>query len=144
MSHKLNIPNRRKRPSRIKWFEENYERIAEKAAAWREKNKEKYRNYMREYSRKNRDRINQNQRKCRRLRIYGLTEEKYNELLIRQKHACAICGKGKKKYDLAVDHDHKTGKIRGVLCSPCNRALGILGDSLESLKRAVDYLESKL
>lgn len=59
------------------------------------------------------------------LRVYGITELEYNSLLKKQGNCCAICGKNKtqEKRNLAVDHDHKTGRIRGLLCSFCNQRL---------------------
>jgi hypothetical protein len=75
------------------------------------------------------------------LRKYGITLKYYNELLIKQGGKCAICrqkcSSGKR---LAVDHDHKTGIVRGLLCGHCNTALGKLHDSPEVIKRALDYV----
>jgi Recombination endonuclease VII len=82
-------------------------------------------------------------------RTYGITDEQYQILLAYQSTVlgnppgtCAICGiaNGKTKR-LAVDHDHKTGRVRGVLCGPCNKdVIGRLG--VDALLRAVDYLLS--
>lgn len=57
------------------------------------------------------------------LKRYGITEDQYNELLRKQEGRCAVCGRdgGKFKTKLAVDHDHKTGHVRGLLCKYCNR-----------------------
>jgi len=76
-------------------------------------------------------------------RKFGITPEQYQAIYEAQNGKCAICqratGKIKK---LAVDHDHKTGKIRGLLCSVCNRMiLGSLRDDIEALQRAIDYLK---
>ena len=109
---------------------------------WRVLNKEKHASYMKYYCRKNREHINIMQRVHRIKRLYGLTDIQYQELLKSQNGGCGICGKIKKKYNLSVDHDHKTGKIRGLLCSPCNRALGILGDSSEALQKVLRYLNN--
>jgi hypothetical protein len=57
-------------------------------------------------------------------RQFGITGAQYVEQLRRQSGGCAICGRHPKTNRLAVDHDHKTGKVRGLLCSPCNRHLG--------------------
>lgn len=78
---------------------------------------------------------------------YNITLEKYNELLTKQNGVCAICLKAEKiidgRYgkirDLAVDHDHKTNSIRGLLCSNCNRALGGFQDSILLLESAKQY-----
>jgi hypothetical protein len=58
-------------------------------------------------------------------RHYGITLEQYNEMLEKQDHRCAVCEKHRDdmKINLAVDHDHKTGEIFGLLCSYCNRYL---------------------
>lgn len=73
---------------------------------------------------------------------FGITKEEYARLLKKQKGCCAVCKRpptGRFKR-LAVDHCHKTKKIRGLLCSGCNRAMGYLGDSPQTLQRAVNYL----
>lgn len=57
-----------------------------------------------------------------------------------KKFGKATRNKGYKNYKLAIDHDHKTGKIRGVLCFPCNKALGFMEDDIERLKNAIKYL----
>lgn len=88
-------------------------------------------------------------RSCRicRLRIYkayhlkkryGLTQQAYEQLKINQTHKCKICGCVRK---LVVDHDHKTGNIRGLLCASCNQALGLFRDSKATLEAATNYLK---
>lgn len=73
---------------------------------------------------------------------FGLTLEQYNEILIKQNFCCALCERhvSQFKIRLAVDHDHKTGRIRGLLCTSCNVALAVLGDSEESIQNVLDYL----
>ena len=76
-------------------------------------------------------------------KMYGLTLEEYNKMSNSQKHVCKICGESEPyNTSLAVDHCHTTGKIRGLLCSNCNRALGFMKDSKERLKNAIVYLSS--
>lgn len=80
---------------------------------------------------------------------YGITPETYDRLLEEQGGVCAIClrppsretGAGTRVLRLGVDHDHRTGRIRGLLCTSCNGALGRLGDTVESIKRVLAYLE---
>ncbi len=77
---------------------------------------------------------------------YGLTLEQYNEILREQGLGCAICKSGNsdmkgKGYLFRVDHDHNTGKIRGLLCHNCNVALGLMKDSPALLRKAAQYLE---
>lgn len=73
---------------------------------------------------------------------YGLTEEAYQKLIADQDDCCGICGRRRdpKGKALHIDHDHETGKVRGLLCSPCNGFLGRIGDSIEDLEKVRRYL----
>ena len=73
------------------------------------------------------------------LRQYGLTIQQYNRIWWRQKGKCAVCGKKKR---LVVDHNHKTNKVRGLLCNKCNSGLGLFDDSTKKLSQAIKYLTS--
>jgi len=75
----------------------------------------------------------------RRLRPYRITLEGFQRLYRKQGGRCAIC---RREGRLQIDHDHRTGRVRGLLCRECNVALGLLRDSLESLRAAVRYLRS--
>lgn len=79
---------------------------------------------------------------------YGIDLTEFNVLLEKQNNLCAICKKPESSVHqsgilkkLSVDHDHKTGKIRGLLCYNCNRGIGHLQDNLEILNNAIAYLE---
>lgn len=73
---------------------------------------------------------------------YGLAPGDYERLLALQQGRCAICRRRPRAKRLAVDHNHGTGKVRGLLCEPCNRrVLGGGHDSLQILRNAVYYLE---
>ena len=80
---------------------------------------------------------------------YGIGIADFNVMLSKQNNVCAICGKPEKDLNhntgtprnLAVDHDHKTGKIRGLLCGNCNKGLGKFLDDPELLLKAVNYLK---
>lgn len=82
-------------------------------------------------------------------RTYGITLNDYNELLEAQNGVCAICGnpettinkRGNRVQDLAVDHDHTTGKVRGLLCRKCNRILGDANENIAILTMATNYLK---
>lgn len=77
----------------------------------------------------------------RRAKKYGLREEDFLKLLLSQDGRCAICKKmSQPSTDLHIDHCHQSGKVRGLLCSGCNMAIGRLGDSLEYLRSAYEYL----
>lgn len=85
------------------------------------------------------------------MRDFGISKEKYASMLQSQNNCCAICGihesqnviKSKhtsKSKRLAVDHDHKTGMVRSLLCSKCNNGLGYFNDDINVLKNAIKYL----
>jgi hypothetical protein len=75
-----------------------------------------------------------------RKRKYGVTRDQYNTRLQEQDGVCAICQREDPHRALAVDHDHKTGEVRGLLCADCNTALGKFQDDPEVLHRAKTYL----
>lgn len=70
---------------------------------------------------------------------YGLPKEDFLELAKAQKYRCAICGKLYGKGH--IDHDHNTGKVRGILCVACNTALGLLKDDVALFESAITYLK---
>ena len=82
------------------------------------------------------------------MRKYGITLEQYDAMLDEQENKCAICFvsfKGvRDACSSVVDHDHQTGKVRGILCNSCNRGLGLMDDNIEVLKNAVAYLQESL
>lgn len=74
------------------------------------------------------------------LKRFGLSEEDYTKMLVSQNGVCAVCKQpGFKR--LAVDHCHKTGKIRGLLCSSCNSAEGLLKSDSTIIRALADYVE---
>ena len=82
-------------------------------------------------------------------KMYGITLDDYAAMLKSQAGVCAICkcvevalGKGGRVKPLAVDHDHDTGKVRGLLCHSCNHGLGVMRDNPALLRAAADYLEA--
>ena len=111
-------------------------------------NKEKTRRNGRNYAKKRRQtpegKIRQRENTLKTL--YGLTVEEFNDLYTKQNGRCAICGqpkkvKGKtKKETICVDHNHKTGKVRGLLCHYCNITLGFLENNLHLLDKMLAYL----
>lgn len=72
---------------------------------------------------------------------YGMTSEGFESMFDSQGRKCALCRSDKTdSKNFVVDHCHETGRIRGILCSSCNRALGIFKDSVVMLKKAIEYL----
>ena len=77
---------------------------------------------------------------------FNMSLDEYNSLLEAQGHKCAICGQpemvtrnGIPKM-MCIDHDHETGKVRGLLCNNCNRGIGLIGESPDWLQKAINYL----
>jgi hypothetical protein len=117
---------------------------------WKEKrsSSEDYKGYMREWYRKARLAnpdyyFNQDLK-----RKYGVTLEWYQNKLSEQNNVCAICKQPEraiirnKVISMPVDHCHKTGKARGLLCTKCNRGLGLFQDNVQFFKNAIEYLRS--
>lgn len=71
---------------------------------------------------------------------YNLTVEQYEQMFANQGGGCSICGQRQERR-LAIDHDHETGKVRGLLCHTCNVGLGNFHDLPTLLRRAIAYLE---
>ena len=85
--------------------------------------------------------IDKEKARLRLLAQYGLTEQSFADLLYEQGYVCAICRSAEwGRRGPHIDHDHTTDKVRGLLCSICNLAIGMLGDDAPSLFRAFDYL----
>jgi len=85
-------------------------------------------------------------------KLFGIDIEQYRNILEKQNGVCAICEQKETVIDkrinkvrrLSVDHDHKTGKVRGLLCAKCNHLLGNIKDNIKILNRSILYLEDKL
>lgn|SRR4030065_2463145 len=108
----------------------------EKAKQWRKK-------WGAEWKKKHPNRILINKLR----RQYDITWDYFNLILNNQNHCCAIC---KLKLDInfaygyAIDHCHKTNKVRGILCRSCNIGLGVFKDSLLNLEAAIKYLKTDI
>lgn len=78
-------------------------------------------------------------------RLYNITIDEYNSLFEKQNGRCAICGTHQSELTrkLAVDHSHKDGTIRGLLCSKCNTALGLVNENLDIIYSMIDYINDK-
>ena len=118
-----------KRANGLRYRAEHREEIKAKGKAWRLANKERQTDYYR--------RRNLRQR-------FGMTLEQYNQMFQEQNGCCLTCGvhQSEVKHVFHVDHNHETGKVRGILCFRCNAALGNLGDNVDTLKAMIKYLEA--
>lgn len=117
-----------------KWRESNPKRYRELQRKWRAENREHYRAYHREYTERYRQRLNF----AATARRYGLNAAQLHLMYERQEYRCAICRKEKK---LTVDHCHRTGAVRELLCQSCNNVLGNMQDNTQLLQAAIDYIE---
>ena len=107
--------------------------MQEQRALWGQENKD----HLNEWRRQNWVAVG------RRFKRRGATQELYDNLYEIQRGCCALCNEPEEKFAwLCIDHDHETGRIRGLLCPNCNRGLGLLQDNPILLKKAAQYVES--
>ncbi len=78
----------------------------------------------------------------KRTAIYGITVSRYQDILTLQENKCAICKKSFQETHDYIDHDHKNGEVRGVLCQKCNMGIGMFDENLSILVEAINYLSS--
>lgn len=128
-----------------KYRQENREKFRESQKKWQAKNPAKVKQYAKtNYIRNIRVRQNYNLKK-----LCGITIDQYDETFERQGGVCAICGQPetmKNQYGvrrLSADHDHATGRFRGLLCNNCNRFVGFCDESVGVLKKTIQYLEAQ-
>lgn len=133
------------------WYMKNRDRLLEKAKNNRLKNKDRCIAATKRWSEMNPDKRRLIYLKSRLKIKYNITADVYFSLLENQSGVCAICfspetkiiNNNKNIAILAVDHDHKTGKIRGLLCKSCNIAIGSMKDSIDRLLSAATYLRER-
>jgi DNA repair exonuclease SbcCD ATPase subunit len=132
---------RKKNPEKIVGYrKKNYQKHKEKINGDNRKyyreHKEESKKYQQEYNRKNKTKV----QGWRLTHLYNISLEEVDALLIKQQHRCPICKRSLKETLRCVDHDHKTGKTRGILCSKCNLGIGHFEDDPDLLESAVKYL----
>ncbi len=127
---------------RKEYRQSNKEKIAERDKEYCSKNAEQTRLRSARWYSNNKDRS----KNTRLVRKYNITLDDYNKMLLEQDGKCWTCSikieDTKKKY-LCVDHNHLTGQVRGLLCDPCNVALGLLKESQEIIANLSKYLYEK-
>lgn len=119
------LANKHKYKSRIKkYYADNRDRIVEISNKWKSENKPRL-------------------RELQLLRHYGINNETFNKMFNDQNGQCAICKRHQSELPktLSVDHDHNTGKVRGLLCDRCNRAIGFMKDDPNLLVSAAEYIK---
>lgn len=124
---KRNKENTRK--ASRKWYAKDKDREIQRTLAWQKKHPENVRQMARR----------------RRFKKYGLTEAQFQEMLLLQENKCGICRKFlEKEHEQHIDHNHKTGQVRMVLCPKCNTGLGNFQEIPELLEIAAAYLRGFL
>ena len=73
---------------------------------------------------------------------YGINLETYNNMLVDQENKCPLCSRSFDEVKIHIDHCHKTGKVRGLLCEMCNKGLGHFKDDPEIIRSAINYLKN--
>ena len=98
------------------------------------------------YRIKNRELVKIGNRRYNLKKLFNIDIKQYNDLLKKQNNRCAICGVHQSKLNkqFAVDHEHSTGKVRGLLCIQCNLGIGNFKDSTIILKKAISYLTEEI
>lgn len=113
------------------------------AKNWNQTNPAKFRANVYAWKRAHKDATRASGRRHHLKITYGITPEQYWEMFDLQGRVCAICGRPPKTKHLHVDHDHKTGRVRGLLCSNCNtRLVPIIEHHPERIAATVAYLEN--
>lgn len=106
-------------------------------------NKEKRKQNQKKYYQKIKEHQKDYNKQRHYKQLYNLTLEEVDQILIKQNHRCSICGKSLIETKRGIDHDHKTNKVRSILCDWCNKGLGFFFDSPELLRKAATYIETK-
>lgn len=125
-----------------KWRKNNAKKVREYNLRYKQEKKHEIKTQRKTYRAKNTFKISEQVRERKFRNRYGITKAEYDLLCASQEFCCAICGEQiiyPKR--LNVDHDHKTGEVRGLLCGNCNRALGLFNDDPNNLKNAINYLK---
>lgn len=126
-------------------YHANKELINAKRKEHRKLNPELYKKAAKEKY-QNSDKIKYREAAWKKAGIKNMTVQKYNEMFLKQNQACSICKTHQSffKRTLAVDHCHKTGNVRGLLCDNCNRALGYLKESKQIITNMLKYIENEI
>jgi hypothetical protein len=116
------------------------ERVKEQRRVWAVTHKED----RRKYREANKEKMNKQSKEwyyAHKEELYGITKDIYNDMLEKQDYRCAICGVSFAVMKPCIDHDHTTGRVRGILCHKCNRGIGFLDDNPGLLRLAAKFVE---
>jgi len=126
------------------WKKQNSKHMLKLSTKWAKENPEKRKTTYKKYEENNKPK----RRNWHLVKTYGITLTEYDSILKSQNNVCAICGEKESNTNnngsikpLSVDHNHKTGDVRGLLCDKCNNGLGKFRDNIEILNKAIKYLK---
>lgn len=122
------------------WYSRNREYSIGRVKEWQHKNPERLRAWRRKYREEHGEEKKRRDREGHLRRKYGVTQNMFEALVLAQLGKCAICG-ANEAMELHIDHDHRTKKVRGLVCGKCNKAIGLLNDDPDRLTSAKKYLE---
>lgn len=110
---------------------------AARSRKWREHNRQRHRDSVKAWKLANPEQTRRREKKSWYRRQYGITIEQRDAMFQKQQGVCAVCGTATA---LVVDHCHRSGKVRGLLCGKCNAALGMVNDNTSLLLALSDYV----
>ncbi len=118
-----------------KWKKKNELRYRELGRAWKARNPDKVKKARNAWRKKNPGKV--------RVEKFNISIETFNAMFAAQQGCCAICSRHQSEFkkSLHIDHDHSTDGVRGLLCGPCNTALGSFRDDVSLLHKAIVYLQ---
>ncbi len=128
--------------SQRKYISANREKVADRKRKYREKNLERIKQYQKKYNERYENKIRAQDLRLK--RKFNISLEEADVILILQHHKCPICKKSLMETLRSVDHNHKSGKVRGILCRLCNVGLGSFMDNPQLLENAAKYLRGKI
>lgn len=124
------------------YYEKNREKILAQQRRYRTENAEMIHAYDRARGQRFRSGLYKDYDRARKILAYGVDAGTYSAMLSEQHGVCVICSKvNKNGRRLGIDHDHVSGRVRGLLCGKCNMAIGLLGDDAGVVTRALEYLK---
>ena len=127
----------KKKKARQEWYKANQERVDNKSKQWRKDNPDKMLGYTKKYNKSSTEKRRRSTIKYR----YGLSYEDWQKIWDNQNGQCIICEKPFiSPSDACVDHNHKTGEVRGLLCHRCNCGIGYLNDDPKIMAKAIEYV----
>lgn len=127
------------REIRRRYYANHRDESIARVERWRRENPKKFEAWKKRNREENRDRIRVSNRRGHLRRKYGISLEDFDFLVVAQAGRCALCDRHD-GHGLHVDHDHTSGRVRGLLCGKCNKAIGLLDEDPRLFAAAVGYL----